>query len=162
MKDQAAPPMPQPTAEHRMLKDHAGTWKVACKFYMEPGQPPMETNATETVEMVGEFWNLSKYETNMMGMPFVGRATMGYEPHAKRFVSTWIDSMSPALYSFTGKQEGDTLKMQGEGWSCMTNSVLKHRTTEKQISKNERIFEMFCTLPDGKEIKMMTNHYKRA
>ena len=43
MTDQAAPPMPQPTAEHQLLKDHAGTWKVACKFYMEPSQPPMET-----------------------------------------------------------------------------------------------------------------------
>ena len=40
--------------------------------------------------------------------------------------------------------------------------MLKHRTTEKIISKNERIFEMFAIMPDGKEIKMMTNHYKRA
>jgi uncharacterized protein (DUF2249 family) len=44
----------------------------------------------------------------------------------------------------------------------MTNSVLKHRTTEQHVSKNERIFEMFVTMPDGKEIKMMTNHYRRA
>lgn len=162
MTDQAAHTMPQPTTEHRLLKDHAGTWKVACKFYMEPGQPPMENNATETIEMVGEFWTLSKYEASMMGMPFVGRATLGYEPHAKRFVSTWVDSMSPTFFYFTGKQEGDTIKMQGEAWSCMTNSVIKHRTTEKHVSKNERIVEMFCTLPDGKEIKMMTNHYRRA
>ena len=162
MTDQSAPPMPQPTAEHHLLKDHTGTWKVACKFYMEPGQPPMETNATETIEMVGEFWTISKYQTEMMGMPFVGRATMGYEPHANRFVSTWVDSMSPALFYLTGKQKGDTITMEGQAWSCMTNSILKHRTTEKRISKNEHVFEMFCTMPDGKEIKMMTNHYKRA
>ncbi len=154
--------MPQPTAEHQQLKDHAGTWKVACKFYMEPGQPPMETAATETIEMVGEFWTLSKYQADMMGMPFVGRATLGFEPHAGRFVSTWIDSMTPALFTFTGEQKGDTIVMEGEGWSCMTNAVLKHRTTEKHVSKNERIFEMFATMPDGKEIKLMTNHYRRA
>ena len=162
MTEQSAPPMPQPTAEHKLLAEHAGTWKVHCKFYMEPGQPPMESEATETVEMVGPFWTVSKFESSMMGAPFVGRATVGYEPHAKRWVSTWIDGFTPSLFVFTGTLSGDTLTMTGDGWSCMTNSVLKHRTTEKAISMNERLFEMFCTMPDGKEIKMMTNHYKRA
>ena len=162
MTDQAAPPMPQPTAEHRALKENAGTWKVACKFYMEPGQPPMESNATEKVEMIGEFWTVSRFENQMMGMPFVGCATMGFDPNTGKFVSTWIDSMTPVLCALSGKQKGDTITMEGEFFSCMTNSVLKHRTTEKRIGKNERIFEMFCTLPDGNEIKMMTNHYKRA
>jgi hypothetical protein len=154
--------MPQPTAEHKLLKEHAGTWKVSCKFYMDPTQPPMEVEAKETVEMVGEFWTLSRHESSMMGMPFVGRATIGYEPHSGKYVSTWIDSCSPALCHFTGTIKGDTLTMTGDAWSCMTQSVLKHRTTEKRISKNERIFEMFCTMPDGKEVNIMTNHYRRA
>jgi hypothetical protein len=154
--------MPQPTAEHKQLAEHAGTWKVHCKFYMEPGQPPMETDAKETIEMVGAFWTISKFESNMMGMPFVGRATVGYEPHAKRWVSTWVDAMTPALYVFHGQKSGDTLTFTGEAWSCMTNSILEHRTTEKRISKNEFLFEMFATMPDGKEIKMMSNLYKRA
>ena len=159
---QSAPPMPQPTAEHQKLKEHAGNWKVACKFYMEPGKPPMETSAKETVEMVGEFWTVSKFESEMMGAPFLGRATLGFEPQSGKFVSTWIDSMSPTLCNLSGKQKGDTIVLEGEFLSMMTNSVLKHRTTEKRISKDERIFEMFCTMPDSTEIKMMTNHYKRA
>jgi len=162
MTDQAAPPMPKPTAEHSFLKEHAGTWKVACKFYMEPGAPPMETTATEKIETVGEFWTVSRYETQMMGAPFIGRCTLGFEPHAGEFVSTWIDSMAPVLCTLRGKKKGDTIVMEGKFFSCMTNSVLKHRTTQKQISKNEHVFEMFCTLPDGTEVKMMTNHYKRA
>jgi hypothetical protein len=122
----------------------------------------MEVQAKETIEKVGEFWTVSKYECDMMGMPFVGRATLGYEPHAKRYVSTWIDSMSPTLFVLIGQQKGDTLHLEGDAYSCMTNSVLKHRTTEKHISKNERLFEMFCTMPNGTEIKMMSNRYQRA
>ena len=30
------------------------------------------------------------------------------------------------------------------------------------VNKNERLFEMFCTVPDGTEVKMMPNHYRRA
>ena len=162
MSDQAAPPMPQPTAEHKTLKDHAGKWNVACKFYMEPGQPPMECSATESVEMVGEFWTLSKYESNFMGMPFVGRATLGFEAHTGKWVSTWVDSMAPVLFHFTGEQKGDTITMEGEAFSCMTNSVIKHKTVQKNVSKDEHIFEMFAVMPDGNEMKMMTHHYTRA
>jgi hypothetical protein len=162
MKEQEAPPMPQPTAEHRQLKELVGKWNVACKFYMDPSQPPMEATATDKVEMVGEFWTIAKFECSMMGMPFTGVATVGYEPHNGQYVSTWIDSMAPALFRLTGKLKGETLEMKGDAWSCMTNSMLPHRTTEKRIGKDERLFELFCTMPGGKEIKMMSNHYKRA
>lgn len=162
MSESAAPAMPQPTTEHRELAEHVGTWKVACKFYMEPGQPPMESEARDTVTAIGEFWTLARFENSMMGMPFVGSCTLGYEPHSGRYVSTWIDSMAPVLCVLTGHKKGDTMELKGEFHSCMTNTVLKHRTTEKRISKDERIFEMFCTMPDGNEIKLMTNHYRRA
>lgn len=162
MSNQESPSMPKPTAEHRLLKDHAGTWNVACKFYMAPGEPPMEAAATDRIDMIGEFWTVSRYETQMMGAPFVGSATLGFEPHSKQFVSTWIDSMAPVLCTLRGEQKGDTITMKGEFFSQMTQSVLKHRSTEKHVSKNERIFELFVTLPDGKELKMMTNHYRRA
>lgn len=159
---QEAPTMPQPTAEHHFLTAHAGKWKVACKFYMEPGQPPMETQATETIEKVGEFWTASRYETQFMGAPFIGRCTLGFEPHTGQYVSTWIDSMNPVLCTMRGTKKGDTLEMKGKWFSCMTNSVLEHRTVEKTVGKDEHVFEMFCTLPDGTEIKMMSNHYRRA
>jgi len=162
MTEQSAPPMPQPTAEHHHLAESAGKWKVACKFYMDPSQPPMETDATETVEMVGPFWTISKYESSMMGMPFVGRCTVGFEAHTGKYVSTWVDSFSSALFHFTGTRQGDTITMTGDAYSCMANAVLRHRTTEKYLGKNERLFEMFCTMPDGKEVKMMTSHYRRA
>jgi len=162
MTEQAEHQMPQPTAEHKLIQNLAGKWKVACKFYMDPSQPPMESAATETVEKIGEFWTVSKFETSMMGSPFTGCCSFGYEPHSKQYVSTWMDSMAPVLCVLRGTKQGDTLTLQGEFFSCMTNSVQKHRTTDKMISKDEHIFEMFTTMPDGKEIKMMTSHYKRA
>lgn len=162
MTDQAAPPMPQPTKEHAALKEKAGTWNVACKFYMDPSQPPMEVEAKETMELVGDFWTLSKYEADMMGMPFVGRATLGYEPHSQKWVSTWIDSMSPVLFHFTGQMEGDVLVMKGEGWNCHVDAMSMYRTTEKRISADEFEFEMFVTMPDGNEMKMMSMRYTRA
>jgi len=159
-----APAPPKPTAEHIALKSHAGTWKVQCTFYMDPAQPPMEVEATETVEMFGEFWTTSLFESNMFGAPYKGRATLGFEPHTGKYVSTWIDTMNPAFFHFTGgfDESGKVLEMTGEGSDCMGGGIAQYVTRETHTSDDERTFEMFMKTPDGGEWKMFTHVYTRA
>ena len=155
---------PQPTAEHGLLAKHAGTWNVHCKFYMQPGEPPMECEATETVELVGPFWTLSTFRMDMGGMPFQGHATLGYEPEGQRWVSTWIDSMGPYLYTFTGCHDAgsDTLTMTGENYNCHIGAMSMHRTVEKALSDTERSFEMYVTMPEVGEVLLMEYRYTKA
>jgi len=155
-------PMPQPTQEHQRIQAMTGRWNVRCTFYMDPSAPPMECEAVETYEPVGPFWVVSRYEADFMGAPFVGRSTLGYDSNRKCWVSTWIDSMTTSLFSFTGNMRGDTLEMEGDAWSCMTNQMARHRTTNRSLGENEWVMEMFLTLPDGTETKMMRAHYRRA
>ena len=44
---------------------------------MVPSQPPLKTRAKETVELVGALWTTSRFEADILGMPLVGRATLG-------------------------------------------------------------------------------------
>jgi hypothetical protein len=159
-----APAPPQPTLEHKKLAEHVGTWKVACSFYMDPSQPPMQVEARETVEMFGPFWTISLFEADMFGAPFKGRATLGFEPKAGRYVSTWFDTMTPSLYHFTGTFDasGKVLEMSGEGIDCSTDRMTTYRTTEEHKSPDERVFEMFMTMPDGSEFKLFTHVYTRV
>ena len=155
---------PQPTTEHHQLAEHAGEWNVDCTFYMDPSQPPMEVRAKETIEMFGPFWTTSVFEADMFGAPFKGQATLGYEPHTGKYVSTWIDTMSPCYFQFTGQFDasGKVLEMSGRAKSIMSDDEASYRTTEEHVSPDERVFEMFTTLPDGTEIKMFRHVYKRA
>ena len=154
---------PQPTAEHNKLKETTGVWKVHSTFYMDPNPEtrPMEADATETVEMFGDFWTRGVYESSFMGMPFKGQSTLGYDPEKKEYISTWIDSMSPTYFQFRGNFKGDTLEMKGRAFDCMMKMETNYRTTEVHKSPNERVFEMFMEMPDGNEIKMMTHVYTR-
>ncbi len=155
----------QATAEHEQLKDAVGKWKVACTYYMDPSQPPMENEATETVEMIGDLWAVSRFETDMMGAPFTGSATIGYEPLKQRWVSTWIDSMQPFLFHMTGgfDDSGKILSMSGDGPSMMEpGKMATYRTREEVVNRDERIFEMFVSTPDGNEHKMFRYVYTRA
>jgi hypothetical protein len=162
MSDQATFTMPSPTAEHQLLQQFVGKWRVDCQMFGEPGKPPTNTPATETVEAVGQFWTIGKFEMSMMGAPFVGRCTLGFEPHTSQFVMTWVDTMTPVLCTARGSKKGDSIVLEGDVFSCMTKSVVKHRFVHKLNSKDEHIFEMFMTMPGGPEIKLMTNTYKRA
>lgn len=155
---------PKPTAEHGKLREHAGVWKVQSSFYMDPdpSTPPMVVEAQETIEMFGDFWTCSVYESDFMGQPFRGQATLGYDPEKKEYVSTWIDTMSPTFFHFRGNFEGDTLEMKGRAFDCMSKMEANYRTTEVHKSPNERVFEMFMEMPDGNEFKMMTHVYTRT
>ena len=93
--------------------------------------------------MFGEFWTRSVYESDFMGQPFRGQATLGYDPEKKEYVSTWIDTMSPTFFHFTGNFEGDTLEMKGRAFDSGTKREANYRTTEVHTSPDERVFEMF-------------------
>lgn len=163
--DQTPPPAgPEPTSEHRRLREQAGDWSVHCTFYMDPSQPPMVVQGKETIEMFGDYWATSTFEVDMFGRPYRGRATLGYDPNAKQYQSTWIDTMSPTYFRFTGKldETGETLEMHGEAFDCMLQRTTNYRTVEQHKSPNERVFEMFMALPDGEELKMFTHVYTRA
>ena len=162
MADTADMPMPQPTEEHQKLEGHCGVWNVDCTFYMDPTQPPMKVQAKETVDMFGGFWTVSLFEADMFGMPFQGRATLGFDPSSGEYVSTWFDTMSPQLFNFRGKFEGDTLSMRGEGWDCMVQGPATYRTTEQHHADGTRTFEMFMTPQGGEEMKLFTHVYSRA
>ena len=155
--------MPQPTEEHKRLEENAGVWKVDCTFYMDPSQPPMKVEAKETVEMFGGFFTVSLFESEMFGMPFKGRATLGYEPATSQYVSTWVDTMTPQLFHFTGNvDDTGTLVMTGRGLDCHSGSMADYRTTEKTNADGTRTFEMFMTPPGADEIKLFTHVYSRA
>jgi len=158
------PPFAKPTAEHEWLMTNLGRWIVDCSFYMEPGKPPMKLEGTDTVEAHGQFFTVAKFAADMMGMPFSGIATMGYSPETKQFQSTWCDTMSPYLFSFTGTFDAGkkVLTMRGKGPDPATRKLTDWRSTEEHVDANTRRFEMFVTMAGAGEVKLFTHMYRRA
>lgn len=101
--------MPAPGPEHEILKQRAGTWTFVNKMYMAPGQPPSESTGTETVTMgCGGFWQFSRIESTMMGMPFDGRGSLGYDQIKKKYVGTWVDNFGSWLTLMEGDYDAKT------------------------------------------------------
>lgn len=157
-------PPAQPVPQHEWLMGHVGTWNVHCKFYMDPSQPPMEVRAKDTCVAHGRFFTVGRFEADMFGTPFSGIATVGYDPAQEVFVSTWIDTMSPHLFHFTGQLDaaGKVLEMTGRAPEPQSGQMTDWRTTEAHLDDGSRVMEMFMTVPGGPEIKLFTHHYVKA
>ena len=153
------PPMPQPGPEHEMLKKDVGTWDATVEMFMAPGAPPSVSKGTEIVTMVGGFWQVSEFKAEMMGQPFEGRGAMGYDPMKKKYVGTWVDSMTPGYYVSEATYDPATKTMTGlmEG-PDPSGKVTKTKETTEWKADGTRVFTMYN--PDGKTVGMRIT-YKR-
>ncbi len=146
-----------PSAPHKMLAKLAGTWTTRTKAWMEPDKPPMEGTGTCKQKMVLDGRYLQQeYKGKMMGSPFTGINLIGYDNHTKKYVSTWIDSMSTGIYYFEGtaSANGKTIT-QKCSYDDPVRGPMVWRSVTKIVNDNTISYEMYLTPKGGKEDKMM-------
>ncbi len=146
--DKSAPPaghMPvvKPGPEHEALKQAAGTWDATVEM-MEPGAPPQTSKGTETSTMVGGLWLVSDFKSEMGGQPFEGHYVGGYDTHKKKYVGTWVDSMSTGVWHSEGTMDPATKTMtdwmEGPG---PDGKPMKHKTVTEWKDADTRVFTMY-------------------
>jgi hypothetical protein len=147
-----------PGEPHKLLARYAGDWTFTNKMWMDPSQPPTESSGTmrgETIldgRYVQTFW-----KGNMMGMPFEGRSTHGYDNLSKQYVSTWIDNMATGIMYSTGTCDaaGKKCEDKGDMMDPMTGQKSYMRSVTTWTSDKSFTMEMSGPGPSGQEVKMM-------
>ncbi len=120
-----------------------------------PGKPPVESTGTCEQRMIFDGRYLQQeYTGEMMGSPFTGINLIGYDNHAKKYVSTWIDSMSTGIYYFEGTATGKTTT-QGSSYDDPVRGPTVWRSVTRIVDNNTLELEMFLTPRRGKEEKVM-------
>lgn len=154
-----------PGKEHEMMSKDNGTWNEEITMYMTPGAPPIVSKAVCTNQMIlGGRYQHSVHQGDMMGMPFEGHSTMGYDNARKIFVSTWIDNMGTGFMYSEGKYDAakKSLELKGTVTDPTNGKSLPFREIMRWIDDNNQEMTMFMTGPDGKEFKSMIIKFKRA
>jgi len=155
--------MPKPTAEHQKLAACAGTWDAVLATTGPDGKA-VQANGVSVMKMsLGGFWLVDDYSmAEFMGGPFQGHGITGYDPTKGKYVTTWVDSMTPSMLVMEGNydKDGKVLTMTGTGIG-MDNKPAKYRNVSTWKSADTMVFEMFITGTDGKETSVMTITYTR-
>ncbi|MEX0611979.1 MAG: DUF1579 domain-containing protein [Pirellulales bacterium] len=157
-------PLIKPTEEHKLLQKDVGTWDATLTIWPMEGAEPMESKGTEKNELLeGGLWLASRFEGDAGGMKFAGIGTTGYDPVEKKYVGTWVDSMTPHLMLTKGEYDKATETFTGtaEGRDSFSRQSYTAKIIAKYIGDDTRTFEMHMPGENGKHFKMMEIRYKR-
>ncbi len=155
--------MPKPGPEHAKLKEMAGAWTAVVKCTFEPGKPAQESKGESTGKLdVGGFFLITEFKATILGMPFHGRGITGYDPFKKKYVGTWIDSMSPGIFRSEGSfdKSGKILTEMMEGPN-EKGKTMKMRIVTEMKDADHMLFQMYAQGENGKENLMMEIAYTR-
>ncbi len=165
----APPPMDSATAAkkyqefmtpgdmHKMMAASVGKWTTESTMWMDEKAPPMKSTGTAEGKMIlGGRYLTETHKGEMMGMPFEGVATTGYDNAEKVFVSTWQDNMGTSIMMMKGTYDDatKTLTMKGE-CTDPVRGKMAIRQTLKFVDEKTQVMEMYGTPEGGKEMKSM-------
>ena len=145
------PAFPKPQAEHDWLRQFAGDWLVEADCYMNTDGPPEESKGIERIRSLGGFWLLVEIEADMMGKPFHGVQTLGFDTEKKRFIGTWVDSLTSELWNYEGtlNREHTALTLNSEGVCPQTGQLTKVRSVLEITDNNHKLYTSYILNKDG-------------
>ncbi|HET6426278.1 MAG TPA: DUF1579 domain-containing protein [Planctomycetaceae bacterium] len=144
----------QPGPEHDKLKEVVGEWDTEMVFGDQKSK-----GTTVYRSICDGMWIESDFQGNVAGQKFQGRGLDGYDLTRKKYVGTWVDSMSSAPMHFEGNYEGKVLVMTGESIGP-DGKPQKFKTTTEDKDKDHFTFKMFM-VANGQEQLAFTINYTR-
>ncbi len=154
--------MPSPETPKTYLQRIVGSWEYDQEVINGPGQPPQKAKGTEDGRMVGP-WAMLETHGESAGGPFTGILTIGPTADPKRYVATWISSMSPDMVQYQGSLD--------ESGRVLTLDALLPDPTDP--TKQARFRDVIELVDDGHKslrsmmemngnwITYVTGHYRR-
>jgi hypothetical protein len=153
---------PKPGKEHGFLKQFEGQWDAVSK--MTHDGKSMESKGTETGHIAYDgYWLILEFNGDHMGKPFAGQGSMGFDPHKKKFLMTWIDNMAPFAMWAEGDADaaGKTFTFTSEGYCPDLGKTAKFKTVMQFQDAKHRSITFFRTEKEGAEQKMGEIQYTR-
>jgi hypothetical protein len=153
-----------PGDAHKKLSPMAGSWTAEVKMWMAPGAPPAAgSGAAENSWALDGRWLEQRFTGNFMGMPFTGVGYTGYDNIKKKYVGTWMDTMTTSMMISDGKADADgkSITFSSTMDDPMTGKTSPVKEKVTVVDADHHMLEMWGAGPDGKMFKMMEINYTR-
>jgi hypothetical protein len=95
--------------------------------------------------MTGGMWVLSRFEGSFGAAKFEGRGQFGFDPVKKKYVGTWIDSMSTILSVLEGEYDAKTKTMTyvGDGYDPDRKAKFTQKMVTTMKDDGTRVFTLY-------------------
>lgn len=102
---------PSVANEHLWLKQLEGEWITSSEMIPGPDQPTMKGTGTDSTRMLGDHWSISELKTTVEGTTVSGIMTIGWDATKKKYIGTWIDSMTDKMWHYEGTLDATKKKL---------------------------------------------------
>lgn len=153
-----------PARDAAWLRQLVGEWDMTFKVYLGPEQPPALSKGTDSVRALGGSWVISEMSTTMLGTPYTGVMSLGYDLTKERFQGTYIDAFGCMLWVYKGtlNESGDTLTLESEGPSPQDpEKTVRYRESIRLTGPDTRTFTSVYEAEEGKWVKVVEIEYQR-
>jgi len=151
-----------PGAEQAWLATQAGTYITKASFRMDPNGPWTDSDGVVVRSMgMGGRFLVEDFTGTMMGMPFLGRGTTGWDNGRSLFVTTWYDNMSTGIATGTGEWNEDRTKIN---WRITQTDPMKKKSITSKAEwwwkpDGTLVFDSWMPLPSGEQYHAMRIQY---
>lgn len=114
-----------PDEHHKQLHYFVGQWTTEMKSLMPGGEAFNSTGKASYEMIMGGRFLKSTYEGDMMGLPFTGHSLGGYNKVDRRWEALWMDTVSTAMYYYTGEKTDDGWVYMGSETDPMTRQTMR-------------------------------------
>ena len=132
---------------------------------MGPDLPPVQCSGTMSSRQLGGFWVLNEIKGDMGGTQMNGVQMIGYDEAKKKYVGTWVDSMTSFLWRYEGSVDrtGRVLTLDADGPNFMGDGKLtKYQDVYEFKSADEILMTSRMLGDDGKWVTFMSGTAKRS
>lgn len=156
-----------PGEHHHLMEHFIGKWDIEVKMWMAgdaQGEPQVSTGTSKIKSIMDGRFIEELMTTTLMGMPYKGRGTLGFDNHAGVYQSMWVDNFSTSMHFFEGSasHDGKSLIFYGTMGEPGLVSRRTVKSVTRMIDENTHVFE-FHDLHIGETgTKVMQITYMRA
>ena len=155
--------LPKPGPEHEGLKIEEGVWDATIEMKETPESAPVVSRGLETNTMTcGGLWILYNFTGQLGPGLFQGHGVIGYDPVKKKYVGTWVDSMSTSISPLEGTYDKDlkTLTFLSEVRDP-AGKLEKRKSVTELKDRDLRVWTAYFKDSAGKEFPWLRITYKR-
>ena len=154
----------EPAKQHRELDVFVGTWDQSVRCWIRPDAPPIESTLTaEYAWALDGRYIEGRCNGTLFGRPFHAIEFRGYDNAGGCFTLQWMDNQgtTPLIAVGAFDLQSRVFSMKGEHFSCDSDAEqgrkppVAFRTATHLVGTDRMIFEIFSSLPDGREFRSL-------
>jgi hypothetical protein len=149
--------------EHALLAARVGDWEAVSTLRLAPDAEPIKDSGHESNYLAcNGLFLISDYKGTFGGQSFQGHGIVGFDPAKKKYIGTWIDSMSPGFTSYEGTYDKATKTYTYAARSPLPDGTEWSYTTKLTLRDDDhRDFVMFGKGPAGENYEAFRIEYTR-